>query len=208
MPGNEGYFGEGQRHTIGWDAPLAEDHPRIRFGKVRRLLALMARRRFSQWRIWSKDLERGRIGGWLCCGRRRRAGKSQMKFQECECSAFVSPRRSSGEGRIEGSSLRREREYIHEAKKIPRAQAALDSEWKKPRDMTCWIAGSVMEHDEVRRSALLSGKTGHFGRAFPLCVESIASFRRAVFEGSFAPGQNSNVVVFEELALVRLYLRL
>lgn len=60
---------------------------------------------------------------------------------------------------------------IREAKKIPRAQAALDSEWKKSWDMKCWISGSVMEYDEVRKTALSNGKTVHSGRVFPLCVE-------------------------------------
>lgn len=61
---------------------------------------------------------------------------------------------------------------IREAKDIPRAQAARDSEWKRPWGRKCWITGSVMEYDEVRRMALPSKKAVQFGRVFALCREA------------------------------------
>lgn len=65
-----------------------------------------------------------------------------------------------------------------------------------------------MEYDGVRKTALSSGKTVHFGRVFPRCVETRSELPpgerkykgRVVFEGSFVSDQNSNVAVVEELA--------
>lgn len=47
------------------------------------------------------------------------------------------------------SLLQKGSRSAHEAKKIPRAQAALDSEWKKHWCMKCWMAESATEYDEV-----------------------------------------------------------
>lgn len=58
-----------------------------------------------------------------------------------------------------------------EKKKIPRAQAALDFEWKELWVMQCWIAGSVVEYDGVGRMALSKKKMVHFGCVSRLCVE-------------------------------------
>lgn len=70
------------------------------------------------------------------------------------------------------------------------------------------LAVAVVESDDVRKTALSSGATVQFGRAFPLCIEKHSELPpgerqcrgRVVFEGSFVSDQNSDVAVVEELA--------
>ena len=60
---------------------------------------------------------------------------------------------------------------IREAQAIPKAKAALDTEWKKLWDMKCWDVDTVCELEEAKNRATKSGETVHFGRVFPIVVE-------------------------------------
>ena len=74
--------------------------------------------------------------------------------------------------------------------------------------MKCWDANSVREFDEVRREVDAAGRTAHFGRVFPLCVEKHSELPpeqrkykgRVVFQGNRVQDQNANYAVFDELA--------
>lgn len=57
---------------------------------------------------------------------------------------------------------------------MTKAQAALDSGWKKLWGVEWWMAESVMEYDDDRKAALSSGTAFDFGSVSPLCVEKEA----------------------------------
>lgn len=78
--------------------------------------------------------------------------------------------------------------------------------------MTCWIAASVLEYDDARKIALSSGKTVHYRRVVPLCVETHCELPpddrkykgRVASDGSFVSDQNSKLAVFQKASVVRI----
>lgn len=72
-----------------------------------------------------------------------------------------------------------------EAKKLSRAQAALDSEWEQLSGMKCRIVGSVMEYDDIRKTAQPAGAQYISGAYFHSASKSTSSSRRTR-EGTMA----------------------
>ncbi len=58
-----------------------------------------------------------------------------------------------------------------EAALNPKAQEAMQKEWKRLRDINTWDESSVREWEDVRKEAKASGETIHIGRVFPILVE-------------------------------------
>jgi len=58
------------------------------------------------------------------------------------------------------------------------AQAAVRKELDKLRAAGAWDESKVREYSDVAREARRTGKTVHFGRVFPICVEKDAELKR------------------------------
>ena len=53
----------------------------------------------------------------------------------------------------------------------PAAQAVLDKEWARLRDIRSWDESAVAEWDTVKSQAKPAGQKCHLGRVFAICVE-------------------------------------
>ncbi len=96
-----------------------------------------------------------------------------------------------------------------ERRENPKAQASLDKEWKKLRDINCWEEGKVKEWRDVAAQARNKGTQCHVGRIFAICVEKNAELPesdpsrkfkgRVVFQGNNVRDHNWEVALFQEL---------
>ena len=56
-----------------------------------------------------------------------------------------------------------------EIDRTPAAKAAMDKEWQKLVDKSCWLHSKVREFRDVSAEAIRKGIKTHFGRIFEIC---------------------------------------
>ena len=96
-----------------------------------------------------------------------------------------------------------------EVARNPKAKAALDAEWERPRVKGTWDEVRVQECQKVVSEANRKGETVRLGRIFEACYEKgseleewnpLRKFKgRTVFEGNNVRDQNSDHALFGEL---------
>ena len=58
-----------------------------------------------------------------------------------------------------------------EIDRTPEAKAAMDKEWQKLVDKSCWLEKKVREYRDVAREAKAKEAKAHFGRIFEICSQ-------------------------------------
>ena len=96
-----------------------------------------------------------------------------------------------------------------EVEQNPKAKEAMDREWKKLVEKTCWVESKVKEFEDVARQANASEEQAHFGRIFEICSEKGSELPegspnrkfkgRSVFQGNQVVDQNADHALFAEL---------
>ena len=67
-----------------------------------------------------------------------------------------------------------------EVERTPAAKAAMDKEWQKLVDKSCWLEKKVREFQDVTAEAKRSNKKAHFGRIFEICVRKVLNFHLVI----------------------------
>ena len=96
-----------------------------------------------------------------------------------------------------------------EVERTPAAKAAMDKEWKKLVDKSCWLEKKVREFHEVAAEAKHSNKKAHFGRIFEICSLKGSELPaghpdqkwkgRSVFQGNRVQDEHNDHAIFAEL---------
>ena len=96
-----------------------------------------------------------------------------------------------------------------EIDRTPAAKAAMDKEWQKLVDKSCWLHSKVREFRGVSAEAIRKGVKTHFGRIFEIC--SIKGDElpeghpdrkwkgRSVFQGNRVSDEHNDHAIFSEL---------
>ena len=58
-----------------------------------------------------------------------------------------------------------------EIDRTPEAKVAMDKEWQKLVDKSCWLEKKVREYRDVAREAKAKEAKAHFGRIFEICSQ-------------------------------------
>ena len=92
----------------------------------------------------------------------------------------------------------------------PAAQAAMQKEWDKLRNLKTWDEKEVREWQTVASEARATKHTVHVGRIFGICVEKGSELPegnpgrkykgRVVFQGNNVKDENSDYAIFNELS--------
>ena len=93
-----------------------------------------------------------------------------------------------------------------EIDRTPEAKAAMDKEWQKLVDKSCW---KVREYRDVAREAKAKEAKAHFGRIFEICSQKGSELPkghpeqkwkgRSVFQGNKVSDENNDHAIFAEL---------
>ena len=96
-----------------------------------------------------------------------------------------------------------------EIDRTPEAKAAMDTEWQKLVDKSCWLEKKVREYREVAREAKAKEAKAHFGRIFEICSQKVSELPkghpeqkwkgRSVFQGNKVSDEHSDHAIFAEL---------
>ena len=91
----------------------------------------------------------------------------------------------------------------------PEAKAAMDKEWQKLVDKSCWLEKKVREYRDVAREAKAKEAKAHFGRIFEICSQKGSELPkghpeqkwkgRSVFQGNKVSDENNDHAIFAEL---------
>ena len=96
-----------------------------------------------------------------------------------------------------------------EIDRTPAAKQAMDKEWQKLVDKSCWLHSKVREFRDVSAEAIRKGIKTHFGRIFEIC--SIKGDElpeghpdrkwkgRSVFQGNRVSDEHNDHAIFSEL---------
>ena len=96
-----------------------------------------------------------------------------------------------------------------EIDRTPEAKAAMDKEWQKLVDKSCWLEKKVREYRDVAREAKAKEAKAHFGRIFEICSQKGSKLPkghpeqnwkgRSVFQGNKVSDENNDHAIFAEL---------
>ena len=96
-----------------------------------------------------------------------------------------------------------------EIDRTPEAKAAMDKEWQKLVDKSCWLEKKVREYRDVAREAKVKEANAHFGRIFEICSQKGSELPkghpeqkwkvRSVFQGNKVSDENNNHAIFAAL---------
>ena len=96
-----------------------------------------------------------------------------------------------------------------EIDRTPEAKAAMDKEWQKLVDKSCWLEKKVREYRDVAREAKAKEAKAHFGRIFEICSQKGSELPkghpeqkwkgRSVFQGNKVSDENNDHAIFAEL---------
>ena len=96
-----------------------------------------------------------------------------------------------------------------ETDRTPEAKAAMDKEWQKLVDKSCWLEKKVREYRDVAREAKAKEAKAHFGRIFEICSQKGSELPkghpeqkwkgRSVFQGNEVSDENNDHAIFAEL---------
>ena len=96
-----------------------------------------------------------------------------------------------------------------EIARTPEAKAAMDKEWQKLVDKSCWLEKKVREYRDVAREAKAKEAKAHFGRIFEICSQKGSELPkrhpeqkwkgRSVFQGNKVSDENNDHAIFAEL---------
>ena len=96
-----------------------------------------------------------------------------------------------------------------EIDRTPEAKAAMDKEWQKLVDKSCWLEKKVREYRDVAREAKAKDAKAHFGRIFEICSQKGSELPkghpeqkwkgRSVFQGNRVSDENNDHAIFAEL---------
>ena len=93
-----------------------------------------------------------------------------------------------------------------EVERTPAAKAAMDKEWQKLVDKSCWLEKKVREFQDVTAEAKRSNKKAHFGRIFEICSQKGSELPpghpdqkwkgRSVFQGNRVQDEHNDHAIF------------
>ena len=96
-----------------------------------------------------------------------------------------------------------------EIDRTPEAKVAMDKEWQKLVDKSCWLEKKVREYRDVAREAKAKEAKAHFGRIFEICSQKGSELPkghpeqkwkgRSVFQGNKVSDENNDHAIFAEL---------
>ena len=96
-----------------------------------------------------------------------------------------------------------------EINQTPEAKAAMDKEWKKLADKSCWLEKQVREYKDVAKEAQQKNLKTHFGRIFEICALKGSELPeghperkwkgRSVFQGNQVRDESNDHALFAEL---------
>ena len=96
-----------------------------------------------------------------------------------------------------------------EIDRTPEAKAAMDKEWQKLVDKSCWLEKKVREYRAVAREAKAKETKAHCGRIFEICSQKGSELPkghpeqkwkgRSVFQGNKVSDENNDHAIFAEL---------
>ena len=96
-----------------------------------------------------------------------------------------------------------------EVERTPAAKAAMDKEWQKLVDKSCWLEKKVREFQDVTAEAKRSNKKAHFGCIFEICSQKGSELPpghpdqkwkgRSVFQGNRVQDEHNDHAIFAEL---------
>ena len=96
-----------------------------------------------------------------------------------------------------------------EIDRTPDAKAAMDKEWQKLVDKSCWLEKKVREYRDVAREAKAKEAKVDFGRIFEICSQKGSELPkghpeqkwkgRSVFQGNKVSDENNDHAIFAEL---------
>ena len=96
-----------------------------------------------------------------------------------------------------------------EVERTPAAKVAMDKEWQKLVDKSCWLEKKVREFQDVTAEAKRSNKKAHFGRIFEICSLKGSELPpghpdqkwkgRSVFQGNRVQDEHNDHAIFAEL---------
>ena len=96
-----------------------------------------------------------------------------------------------------------------EIDRTPEAEEAMDKEWQKLADKSCWLHSKVREFRDVSAEAIRKGLKTHFGRIFEICSimrDELPKGHpdrkwkgRSVFQGNRVSDEHNDHAIFSEL---------
>ena len=96
-----------------------------------------------------------------------------------------------------------------EIDRTPEAEEAMDKEWQKFADKSCWLHSKVREFRDVSAEAIRQGLKTHFGRIFEICSimrDELPKGHpdrkwkgRSVFQGNRVSDEHNDHAIFSEL---------
>ena len=96
-----------------------------------------------------------------------------------------------------------------EVERTPAAKAAMDKEWQKLVDKSCWLEKKVREFQAVTAEAKRLNQKAHFGRIFEICSQKGSELPpghpdqkwkgRSVFQGNRVQDERNDHAIFAEL---------
>ena len=98
-----------------------------------------------------------------------------------------------------------------EIDRTPDAKAAVDKEWQKLVDKSCWLEKKVRDYRDVAREAKAKEAKAHFGRIFEICSQKGSELPKghskqkrkgcSVFQGNEVSDENNDHAIFAELGM-------